>query len=181
MHQMMPCSREVGAETINQFGADFRYAVEFSKYGRAPLEVSRPPPGQPDLRYRLGSTTPNRLCPAVPDSRRRRVRRRLRCRGGEHRGVSPGPSICLDLPVRPLCGSPWGMEKVTVPLRRSSNLQVRSGLSDHWTESVQVSDPAFGAAEDVPGGRDAVHSRHLASGRGQDVTTVGPSGHPVKR
>jgi len=95
--------------------------------------------------------------------------------------VSPGPSICLDLPVRPLCGSPWGMEKVTVPLRRSSNLQVRSGLSDHWTESVQVSDPAFGAAKDVPGGRDAVHSRHLASGRGQDVTTVGPSGHPVKR
>ena len=62
MHQMMSCPREVGDRTINQFGADFRYAVEFSKYGRAPLEVSRPPPGQPDLHYRLASTTPNRRC-----------------------------------------------------------------------------------------------------------------------
>ena len=95
--------------------------------------------------------------------------------------MSPGPSSRGNLSVRPLCGSPWGMEKVTVPLRRSSNLQVRSGLSDHWTESVQVSDPAFGAANDVPGGRDAVHSRHPASGRDQDVTKDGPCGHPVKQ
>ena len=180
MHQMMSCPREVGDRTINQFGADFRYAVEFSKYGRAPLEVSRPPPGQPDLRYRLGSTTPNRLCPAVPDSRRRRVRRRLRCRGVEHRGVPwavhlPGPSGPAAVRF------PLGHGESYGAVARSSNLQVRSGLSDHWTESVQVSDPAFGAAKDVPGGRDAVHSRHLASGRGQDVTTVGPSGHPVKR
>src|SRR6478735_6020030 len=66
MHQMMLCSREVGSRDNKSVGTDFRYAVEFSKYGRAPLEVSRPPPRQPDLRYRLGSTTPNRLCPAVP-------------------------------------------------------------------------------------------------------------------
>jgi hypothetical protein len=89
MHQMMLCPAK-WVQSEKSVGADFRYAVEFSKYGRAPLEVSRPPPGQPDLRYRLGSTTPNRLCPAVPDSRRRRVRRRLRCRGGEHRGCPLG-------------------------------------------------------------------------------------------
>jgi hypothetical protein len=69
MHQMMLCPAK-WVQSDKSVGADFRYAVEFSKYGRAPLEVSRPPPGQPDLRYRLGSTTPNRLCPAVPDSHR---------------------------------------------------------------------------------------------------------------
>ena len=97
MHQKMPCPREVGGRTINQFGADFRYAVEFSKYGRAPLEVSRPPPGQPDLRYRLGSTTPNRLCRTDPDSPRRRVRRRLRCYGGGSSGCPPGRPAAADL------------------------------------------------------------------------------------
>ena len=71
MHQMMLCPAK-WVQSEKSVGADFRYAVEFSKYGRAPLEVSRPPPGQPDLRYRLGSTTPNRLCPAVPDPPRRR-------------------------------------------------------------------------------------------------------------
>ena len=108
MHQMMPCSREVGCRDDKSVGTDFRYAVEFSKYGRAPLEVSRPPPGQPDLRYRLGSTTPNRLCPAVPDSRRRRMRRRIRSRGSVCPGLSPGPSNWLRTFRSGRCAVPLG-------------------------------------------------------------------------
>src|SRR6476659_9899686 len=108
MHQMMSCSREVGAETINQFGADFRYAVEFSKYGRAPLEVSRPPTGQPDLRYRFGSTTPNRRCltdTRLPSATRASSPPLLR---RWIVGLSPGPSSCRG-PVRSgRCAVPLG-------------------------------------------------------------------------
>ena len=38
---------------INQFGTDFRYAVEFSKNGRTPFRTFRSVLGQPDLRYGL--------------------------------------------------------------------------------------------------------------------------------
>src|SRR6478672_4595994 len=89
MHQMILCPAK-WVQSDKSVGADFRYAVEFSKYGRAPLEVSRPPPGQPDLRYRLGSTTPNRLCPALPDSHRRRTRHRVRSHGRVCRGLPLG-------------------------------------------------------------------------------------------
>src|SRR5699024_5099328 len=34
-----------------KIGTDFRYAVEFSRNGRAPFSTSRPIWGQPDLRY----------------------------------------------------------------------------------------------------------------------------------
>jgi len=64
-----------GCTDDKSVGTDFRYAVEFSKYGRTPSAASRPPQGQPDLRYRLTSTTPNRLGPPPPDALAQRVLR----------------------------------------------------------------------------------------------------------
>src|SRR6478736_4364785 len=61
-----PPQRQQTTPAPKQIGTDFRYTVEFSKNGRTPSEVSRPPPGQPDLHYRLTSATPNRLGPLFP-------------------------------------------------------------------------------------------------------------------
>jgi len=40
--------------------------------------------------------------------------------------------------IRPLCGSPRGMDEVTWSLRLASNSQVKPGFGDQRSESVQV-------------------------------------------
>jgi hypothetical protein len=140
MHQMMSCSREVGDRTINQFGADFRYAVEFSKYGRTPASVSRPAWGQPDLRYRLTATSPNRRCPAVPDSPVRLQASPLWSPGGVRQGVSQGRPTHSDLQTHPAAVRfPLGHGRSYGPVAASSNPQVSGLLGDHAQPSVQVS------------------------------------------
>ena len=62
MHQKMPCPREVGDRTHKTIGADFRYAVEFSKNGRTPAPVSQPAWGQPCKHYPVRFAVSN--CPA---------------------------------------------------------------------------------------------------------------------
>ena len=105
-----------GCTDDKSVGTDFRYAVEFSKYGRTPSAASRPPPGQPDLRYRLTSTTPNRLGRPPPDALAQRVLRQLRP-AERTSGVPQGRPVAADrLRSQPLCGSPWGMDEVTGPL-----------------------------------------------------------------
>ena len=88
---MMSCPREVGDRTINQFGADFRYAVEFSKNGHTPAPVSRPAWGQPckhyPARFAVSTARPDPLCSPSP------ARRQPNPCGSGLRGVSlPGPS-----------------------------------------------------------------------------------------
>ena len=79
MHQMMSCHREVGAQTINQLALTFGTLLSSQSTDAHPSAASRPSWGQPDLRYRLTSTTPNRLGPAAPRLPwRRRVLRQLR-------------------------------------------------------------------------------------------------------
>jgi hypothetical protein len=113
MHQKMPCPREVGDRTHKTIGADFRYAVEFSKNGRTPLEVSRPPPGQPDLRYRLASTIPNRLRLPIPTPWQGASSANSGQRSSIIGGVPWAVQLRWILAIRPLCGSPWGMDEVT--------------------------------------------------------------------
>src|SRR6478609_10309151 len=85
MHQMMLCSREVGSRDNKSVGTDFRYAVEFSKYGRTPATTARPSWGQPDRLYRLTSATPNRLGTPAPALVADKTRPRPRSRGDECR------------------------------------------------------------------------------------------------
>ena len=139
MHQMKPCPREVGDRNHKSVGTDFRYAVEFSKNGRAPSAVSQPAWGQPDLRYRLASTIPNRRSPAVPDSPAKRKLRQLRLAELIIGGCPRAVQLRWILAIRPLCGSPWGMEEVTGSIAPASNLQVSGLIGDRIAESVQVS------------------------------------------
>src|SRR6478752_6460087 len=102
-----------GRQNNKSVGTDFRYAVEFSKYGRAPLEVSRPPPGQPDLRYRLSAVIPNRRFLPIPTPLSRRKPGHLRLTGGSLSGLAPGhPAARILIAIRLLCGSPWAKTKL---------------------------------------------------------------------
>ena len=96
MHQRNALPPRSGRQNNKTIGADFRYAVEFSKNGRTPLEVSRPPPGQPDLRYRLASTIPNRRRLPDPDSLAERKLRQLRPAELVYRGCPLGRPAAVD-------------------------------------------------------------------------------------
>jgi len=132
-----------GCTDDKSVGTDFRYAVEFSKYGRTPSAASRPPRGQPDLRYRLTPTTPNRLGPPPPDALAQRVLRQTPTSGANiWRFPRAVQSLRIDFRSQPLCGSPRGMDEVTGPLPAASNLQVSGLFHDHLSESVQVGGPS---------------------------------------
>jgi len=160
----------VGDRTINQFGADFRYAVEFSKYGRTPASVSRPAWGQPDLHYRLTATSPNRRC---PPSRLPRWGWKPHHSGRPELFVRGCPravqSTRISTLIRPLCGSPWGMDEVTglLQLRQTRRSAVCSLIMNrHRRRSASHSRRRLADSLDSQPGD------HLHSGVGQPVAAA---------
>lgn len=68
---------------------------------------------------------PNRLCPPFPTLTGVARASPPPGRGGDHRGVPRAVQLRWILAIRPLCGSPWGLAKVTA--HRGERQTRRSG------------------------------------------------------
>jgi hypothetical protein len=150
-----------GCTDDKSVGTDFRYAVEFSKYGRTPSAASRPPQGQPDLRYRLTSTTPNRLGPPPPDALAQRVLRQTPTSGAHFWRFPRAVQLAADFSSDPsCCAVPLGAwtklrgDCLPRQTRRSAALSIIICLNRCRSQG------RAGAADRRPAGSgDAVHIR----------------------
>src|SRR6476659_9899687 len=97
MHQMTSCPREVGSRTINQLALTFGTLLSSQSTGAHPWRSLDRLRG--NLIYVTGSARQLQIVAAlpIPDSPRRRVRRRLRCYGGGLSGCPPGRPAAADL------------------------------------------------------------------------------------
>ena len=139
---MMSCPREVGDRIVNQLALTFGTLLSSQSTGAHPWKSLDRLRG--NLIYVTGLARQLQIVSAVPiptllgdacvvASVVTEVDRRV---------VPRAVQLPRTCPVRPLCGSPRGMDEVTGPLPAASNLQVSDLLHDHFSESVQVGGPS---------------------------------------